>query len=457
MKPTVRLRRTGRVLPPGRRSYDRPPRRCVATSMMLLSTMVVAAALGCRPDEAAIKGPTADQASDQASPGAAQADVIDRLRALPYVDFSQNSVDDQRDGVIRHDPDRSYSGYNLYTLRRICRADLIDQAGQVIRSWHRPGMYWEHGQLLPNGDFLVVGADRSQVSDQEPVDDQRYLLRLSWDDRVVWKHNLRVHHDVTVTPGGQLLTLGLEYRQVPEIHAEIPVRDDQIMLLSSTGQVEETCSLYDAMSGRPELFQFQKVGPYRRWRRWMVDLFHANSVQWMPHPDLTDRHPLYASDNVLVCIRHQDTVAIINWTQKKLVWAWGQGELSGPHDASFLPNGHLLVFDNGLGRNWSRIIELDPVSRKIVWQYQADPRTDFYTKGQGGNQRLPNGNTLITDSDSGRAFEITTEGEIVWEFLTPHRGRQGNRATIARVDRYEREYVQRILDRTDEADRAGRD
>ena len=58
--------------------------------MMLLSTMAVAAALGCRRDEAATNGPQTDQASDQASPDAAQADVIDRLRSLPYVNYSRD-------------------------------------------------------------------------------------------------------------------------------------------------------------------------------------------------------------------------------------------------------------------------------------------------------------------------------------------------------------------------------
>ncbi|MCP4250206.1 MAG: hypothetical protein GY778_24445 [bacterium] len=457
MEPMARLKRTGRIMMPGRWSHDRELWRRLATLILPATALALAAVPGCSREDAEEDPSTSAGVVDQANPNEIPADVIRRLQSLPYTDYSSDPRYADRDGVIRHDPDRSYPGFNLYTARKVCRTDLIDEAGTVMRSWHRPGLYWEHGQLLPNGDLLIVGADKPPAPDEDPVDDLRFLLRLSWDDRLIWKRKLNVHHDVTMTPQDRFLTLGLAYRLLPEFHAEIPVRDDLILLLSSDGQIEERCSLYDAMSGQPDVFQFQKATPYRRWGRRMVDLFHSNSVLAMPCPELADRHPIYGADNILVCIRHQDTVAVINWTEKKLVWAWGQGELSGPHDASILPNGHMLIFDNGLGRDWSRIIELDPVSRKIVWQYKADPPTDFYTKGQGGNQRLPNGNTLIADSDTGRAFEVTTEGEIVWEFLTPHRGPKGERATIVRVDRYERDYLQRILAATDEGERASRD
>ena len=88
------------------------------------------------------------------------------------------------------------------------------------------------------------------------------------------------------------------------------------------------------------------------------------------------------------------------------------GEILGPHDASVLKNGHILIFDNGLGRGWSRVIELDPLARRIVWEYKAPTPTDFYTATRGGCQRLPNGNTLITDSEAGRVFEVTPDGVV---------------------------------------------
>ena len=88
-------------------------------------------------------------------------------------------------------------------------------------------------------------------------------------------------------------------------------------------------------------------------------------------------------------------------------------------DATILANGHILVFDNGLQRGWSRVLEVDPLTDRIVWEYGATDRERFYSRGRGNAQRLPNGNTLIADSDNGRAFEVTHEGDLVWEFRNP--------------------------------------
>ena len=103
------------------------------------------------------------------------------------------------------------------------------------------------------------------------------------------------------------------------------------------------------------------------------------------------------------------------------------------------------MFDNGLGRKYSRLIELDPLTEEIVWEYKADPPTDFFTLSRGSVQRLPNGNTLAAESDRARAFEVTPEGDIVWEFLCPHEVEPGRRATISRMKRYPGEYIEAII------------
>ncbi len=104
---------------------------------------------------------------------------------------------------------------------------------------------------------------------------------------------------------------------------------------------------------------------------------------------------------------------------EQLIWSWGPGHLSRQHQPTLLKNGNVLIFDNGRAKKYSRVIELDPITKKIVWEYKANPPEKFYSPIRGGCQRLPNGNTLITDDPKGRAFEVTKDGEIVWEFYTP--------------------------------------
>jgi hypothetical protein len=98
-----------------------------------------------------------------------------------------------------------------------------------------------------------------------------------------------------------------------------------------------------------------------------------------------------------------------------------------------LENGNILVFDNGTQQ--SRVIELEPQSQQIVWKYEKGD--GFFSRWGGGVQRLSNGNTLITNTNSGRAFEITPEGQTVWEFANPKVLKGGDRVNIWRMTRYE--------------------
>ena len=168
-------------------------------------------------------------------------------------------------------------------------------------------------------------------------------------------------------------------------------------------------------------------------------------MRFLADERLAERHPLYRPGNVLVCMRNLDAIAILDPEMRHLVWAWGQEELEGPHDATMLPSGNILIFDNGTRRKWSRVIEIEPVSGEIVWEYRAPEPADFFTGARGSAQRLPNGNTLISDSDSGRGFEVTRDGEIVWEYRVPHLNEQGHRASIVRFYRFEAELIEPLL------------
>ena len=88
-----------------------------------------------------------------------------------------------------------------------------------------------------------------------------------------------------------------------------------------------------------------------------------------------------------------------------------------------LENGNVLLFDNGMhihGLPRSRVLVVNPKTDEIVWRYQSERYLDFFSPHISGAQRLWNGNTLICEGDRGRLFEVTRDGEIVWEFYNPH-------------------------------------
>jgi outer membrane protein assembly factor BamB len=141
--------------------------------------------------------------------------------------------------------------------------------------------------------------------------------------------------------------------------------------------------------------------------------------------------------DILISVRELNTIAILSRQTKKIIWEWGSGEIDKQHHATLLDNGNILLFDNGPSRGFSRVIEVNPLSRKIEWEYKAHPPEAFFSSTRGSCQRLPNGNTLITESNSGRVFEVTQDGETVWEFFTPTVSQKDDvmRSTIYRMTR----------------------
>ncbi len=107
----------------------------------------------------------------------------------------------------------------------------------------------------------------------------------------------------------------------------------------------------------------------------------------------------------------------------KVIGRYGRGEIFHQHDARELDNGNILLFDNGTHRHeyrpeYSRIVEIDPNTDKIAWEYKTTPPSDFHSAHSGGCERQPNGNTVIIETDKGRAFEVTPCGRLTLNDLS---------------------------------------
>jgi hypothetical protein len=149
------------------------------------------------------------------------------------------------------------------------------------------------------------------------------------------------------------------------------------------------------------------------------DLFHTNSLEVL-HGPMGDRSPFFRQGNLLLSILTLDTIAIVDSETERVVWNL-TGKWRAQHDPTALPGGHVMVFDNNVGGDFSRVVEIDPLTQEVVWSYEGTSERPFYSKTCGTSQRLSNGNTLITESDAGRAFEVTPSKEIVWEFINTRR------------------------------------
>ncbi|RMF71028.1 MAG: hypothetical protein D6738_14880 [Acidobacteria bacterium] len=407
-------------------------------AVSLACVIIAAACAGCRHSER-----VADRAPTRA----------DELRSLPYA-ATAGPADDARRGVTRIDElAPADATVLLYSSRRPPVAELIDRTGRTLRRWSDPrARYLVRAQPLGDGSLAWLGAE---ILDDGPQDEDRgrYLLMFRPDGTPSWRARQPFHHDIVELPDGSLLTLAFRHVELPELGGDAPVRDDLVVRVDRAGRVLESRSLLEIVRAAPGRFRLQPVGARTRRGRRTVDLFHANTVRWIDAPASRASRGLFASGSVMVTSRHQNAVLVFSWEDSELVWSWGPGELDGPHDAQLLDSGRVLVFDNGLERGWSRVLEIEPSTGTIAWEYRGDPPESFFTRSRGTCQRLPGGNTLITESARGRAFEVSPDGRVVWEFFNPHNdASSGERGTIGRMLAIPRALADRIIERRSDAD-----
>lgn len=342
---------------------------------------------------------------------------LEQLEALGYVDATYDPRGGLR-GVLLNDETRTSPGYNFYTLRGRGGARLIDMLGRELYRWETDDEgQWLHAELLSSGDVIVTVPDRR-------------LSRYDKHSRRLWSVRGRFHHDFCVDED-EIYALTRIGRVVEQVHSRSDTLVDLIQVLSLDGTVKREISILDILSDSPYRFLLPSLTPSERARtRRQLDVLHVNHIEVFDGR-LADRHPIYKKGNILLSARNNSTIFILDGETLEIAWIWGPTNLTFQHQPTLLENGHLLVFDNGLTR--SRVIEVDPLSGKIVWAYA--PESGFFSRLRGSNQRLANGNTLITESDTGYVREITRERKLVWEFANPAVNSKQERAVIWRMTR----------------------
>jgi hypothetical protein len=336
--------------------------------------------------------------------------------------------------------------------------------GRLLRATHV-----DDNPVFGKPDF---GGGRIQILNWEGA--------VEWDYKISTETRYQ-HHDITPMPNGNVLALVWEYRsaeeaiaagRIPENIADGKLFPDTVLEVKPTGATsgeivwewklwdhlvqdhDKSKDNYGLVADHPELLDINCVA------RAAPDWNHGNGIAYNVQLDqiIID----FRAMNEFYVIDHSTTTAEAaghsGGRQGKggdFLYRWGNAAMYGrgdetdrtlflqhhPHwiPAGLAGAGNILLFNNGTGRpdeNYSSVEEIIPPTsasggyrietgkpfgpRKPVWSYQSDPTSNFYSHFISGSQRLPNGNTLICSGAWSRFFEVTPEGEIVWEYRSAY-------------------------------------
>lgn len=345
---------------------------------VLAASLIVAACLiaGC-----------ADPSAPPEVPQTAEAKrLADRVLALA------SAMPEAPAWVTLYDPERTWSGYTLDFFERSLPI-LIDMNGDIVHAWPQARVR-ARLRLLPNGHLLAIGLART-------------IVEYDWDGNLIWEYQIEggyAHHDVVRLQNGNTLMVMARKKEPTDNLLEVDANGRVVWLWESARHLE------DRLGHDP--------GRVR-------DFTHVNSVQVLPaNPWFEAGDERFRPGNVLISARNLDAIFLIDRQTGDVVWTY-DFELDRQHEAMMLGpglpgHGNLLLFNNGLKGKYtyrqSEIREVRPTDGAVLWRYRA---ADFFSPIVGVQQPLPNGNLLIGSSLGRRNFEITREGEIVWQWTPP--------------------------------------
>ena len=353
-----------------------------------------------------------------------QAEEVKRLRSLGYAGGTVPATSGS--GVTAHHRDLASRGLRFFTSGHEPAAYLMDPDGKILHTWRltydeciresensaadflpdSKGVTscWRRAYMYPDGRVLAIFEGHG-------------LALIDKDSRLIWSYPGPCHHDLEIMPDGTIYVLTRETEFVPGIRDGQPVLVDYITHLSAGGQVLGRINLLKA-------FDESVYSSFLDYVKDKGDIFHTNTLEVLDGT-AAHRSPIFAAGNFLISVRELNVVAIVDHETEKVVWALA-GMWSAQHQPTLLDNGRMLLFDNQGHKGRSKVIEFDPLTQEVVWSFADSPAHPLYSKTCGSCARLPGGNTLITESDNGRALEVTAEGLIVWEFRNPQRTGKDN-------------------------------
>ncbi len=372
-------------------------------------------------------------------------------------------------------------GHILYAPMWTTMTYLIDSSGDIKHTWssnYLPGVavWWLGDDTILRTIRVGVGPGSGGagggVQKVEPDG------TVAWDFRYN-SNGVLSHHDIKTLPNGNVLLIAWESKtrseciaagRNPSYVGAQGLTPDHVIEVKPTGPTsgdivwewhvwDHLIQDYDSSKNN-----YGVIGDHPE----LVDINHVTSSGFdLMHTDSIDYNEQY--DQILISVHNYNEIWVIDHSTTTeeaashsggisgkggdLLYRWGNPQaydrgtsgdekLFSQHDASWikpgLPGaGDILVFNNGANRpgsHYSTVDEIVPPVNDVgeyylepgtsygpatpTWTYIGSPPTSFYASHLSGAQRLADGDTLICNGETGKIFEVTPEGSIVWQYNT---------------------------------------
>jgi hypothetical protein len=372
-------------------------------------------------------------------------------------------------GTTRYDPAKASNVFVLFSGADN-KTHLIDMDGVEVHRWDYAGFPsglldpalagGERGHLLGttrsmagSGTAVLPGVSPATISLTIKA-----FGEVDWNGKIVWEWGEQApggaalqHHDWSRLTNGNTLILANLIHPLPGF-AQPKMFDDVIYEVTPTGDIAWQWTAGDHID---ELgFTADELALIRKSPS--ADYLHVNDMKVLgPNHWFREGDQRFAPDNIMISSRNANFTLIIDKRTGHVTWRLGPhyeppppgqrslpaviDQISGQHDPHLIPEGlpgagNLLMFDNQGEAGYpaaplkvyagSRVLEIDPVKQQIVWEYTGSnserPEWTFYSSFISDARRLPNGNTFIDEGMNGRFFQVTPQGEIVWEYVSPY-------------------------------------
>jgi len=319
-------------------------------------------------------------------------------------------------------------------------AKLIDRTGRTVHEWHPdrgalfggtaletlkgglPSTAKFHGShLLSNGDLLLA---LNYIG----------LLRIDACGNVKWKLEEGIHHSVARAEDGSFWVPATSAKRrtkteqnpngFPGLNTSVWM--DRLLHISEDGTVLDDINVLDVLYANDLKRYVRKAHGRNAFTPDNGDPTHVNDIEPLPS-SLAHEYPLFEAGDLVVSLKHPNLVLVLDPASRTVKWSTDSGPSDGhhliqQHDPDFMGEGWIGVFNNredltdrGTMLGGSQILAFQPHTDSVKVLFPTSRSGTIYTRNRGKWQYLKNGNLLLTESNAGRAVEVTAHGQVVWE------------------------------------------